>query len=420
MKVVIVGAGLGGLSAAISVLMAGHEVLLLEGAHEISEVGAGLQILPNASRILRSYGLEKQLSKHYSTPRIVKMNRWKGGNLTSFDFVKQGEKMGSPFWDFHRADLQSCMLDRCKELGAEILCNSRVIGIQYDYVNMIATVTTSEGVKHSGDLIIGADGVNSKLRDLLVGHPDPPTPTGDLAYRVLLPGEKVLNDPELSKLITNPQVNYWLGPECHCVNYPVKKGKFFNFVLLCPDTVPEGMSICPGTVEEMKNIFVGWDKRLLKLMDLFEGTMIDKWKLCYREGIDHWYHESGMLALLGDSVHATLPYLASGAGMAIEDGAVIGKLLERFPDKSQLKKALSIYESKRKLRTERIVQRGNQQQILYHLQDGPEQQERDRILSMGEDAPAGEPLVWRDREMAPWLLSYDAFADAAAEIQSKI
>lgn len=410
MKVIIVGAGLGGLSAAIGILKSGHEVTVIEAAHEIAEVGAGIQILPNAARILTSYGIGDELAKVASKPRFCYMNGWKGNRITSLDFHTQARNMGGPFWDFHRADLHRIMFKKCCDLGGKVVVNCRIESVDYNLKDRTATVISSENQKYTADLVVGADGIHSKLRDGFVGYPDPPSKTGDLAYRILIKSEDVLQDADLKDFILNPQVNYWIGPKCHCVNYVVKNGELFNFVLLCPDTIPDGRDICPATIGEIKEVFSGWDYRVLKLLDLADENSIYKWRLCYRAGIDKWYNENGMFCLLGDAVHATLPYLASGAGMCIEDGAVLGKLLEYFPNKSDLKKVLQLYEKCRKARTERIVARGNLQQYLYHLEDGDEQRERDRILSL-PDAPAGEALVWRDKEMAPWLLKYDVPQD---------
>lgn len=415
MKIIIVGAGLGGLSAAIGILRAKHEVIVLEAAHEIAEVGAGIQLLPNATKVLFSWGLQDELEKYSSMPRYCHMNGWRGNRLSTLDFHEQAKRMGGPFWDFHRADLHKTLLKKCVELEAKIYVNCRIISIDYDVRENNVTVSSNDDRKFTADLVLGADGINSKMRNLLVNADDPPLKTGDLAYRILLKAEDLLKDPELEDLVLNPQVNYWMGPKCHCVNYVVRKGRFFNFVLLCPDTVPEGMKLCPASVEEIKNIFQGWDRRLLKLLDLADKDLIFKWRLSYRPGIEKWYHDSGMFCLLGDSVHATLPYLASGAGMCIEDAAVLSSLLETYPDKKDLKKILKVYQDCRKARTERIVERGNWQQYLYHLDEGEEQEERDRVLR-SLDPPAGEALVWRDKEMAPWLLRYDVLQDIAKHL----
>lgn len=412
LDIIIVGAGLGGLSAAISIKLSGHNVIILESAKEIAEVGAGIQLLPNATRIMFSYGLKDELLKISTHPEFCHMNSWKGYEITRMSFHEHGDKYGFPFLDFHRADLQAVLLKKARKLGIEIHINARVVDIKYNLSLRTATAITTIGDKFTGDLIIGADGINSKIRDLIQGFHDPPIPTGDSAWRLLIPTDKMTKDPELKKLVDTPQVNYWIGPDAHCVNYILKSGKFLNFVLLCPDTVPKDVSICPGDIQELQNFFKGWDPRIEKLISLCPHEVIDKWKLCFRAGIDNWSHPSNLVTLLGDSVHATLPYLASGAGMAIEDGAVIGECFKKAKSKDDLPTVLKVYESCRKLRTERIVARGNKQQHLYHLYDGEEQRERDRILSM-PNPPAGETFVWRDREMAPWLLGYNVEKDVA-------
>ncbi len=174
-----------------------------------------------------------------------------------------------------------------------------------------ASVILHNGEELTGELVIGADGINSKIREILLGKEDPPTPTGDLAYRLLLSTSEILADPELASFVTAPQVNYWLGPDAHAVNYVLKGGKLFNMVLLVPDDIPaDGASTLEGNVEEMRALYKDWDPRIPKLLGLCESVY--KWRLCVRKGTDNWNHESGPWTMLGDAVHATLPYLASG------------------------------------------------------------------------------------------------------------
>ena len=154
---------------------------------------------------------------------------------------------------------------------------------------------------------------------------------------------------------------------------------------------------------------------MVKLLELSAKPTLLKWKLCTKVVSQPWSHESGRLTLLGDAVHATLPYVAAGAGMALEDGAVLGEIFSRLPraerpSTKQIKQALSVYESCRQSRTQAIVERGYLQQHLYHLADGPEQQHRDEMMRMVPTRP-GEALVWRDPGFAPWLLDYDPVQD---------
>jgi salicylate hydroxylase len=183
-------------------------------------------------------------------------------------------------------------------------------------------------------------------------------------------------------------------------------------VLLVPDDMPMGgANTLEGNVEEMRAHYKGWDPRILKLLSLCDS--VQKWRLQIRIGMDDWSHPSGAFTMLGDAVHATLPYLASGAGMCLEDAAVLGELFSRAPnpkDRRTKRQLVRIYENCRKERTEMVVKRGNKQQYLYHLHDGPEQKERDRKLMVAEE---GEALAWRDAGLAPQLLGYQVEKDVS-------
>jgi salicylate hydroxylase len=161
-----------------------------------------------------------------------------------------------------------------------------------------------------------------------------------------------------------------------------------------------------------QGVLIYTTSRITKLLHLSDTA--DKWKLCIRQELEQWSHPSGTFTLLGDAVHATLPYMASGAAMCIEDGAVLGECFSRISSTSSvdIKNALAVYEKCRKDRTERIVQRSTLQQHLAHLHDGEEQEERDRKMRM-IPTPVGEAFVWRDPEIGPWLLGYDHVEDVS-------
>ncbi|KAE9987123.1 hypothetical protein EG327_003984 [Venturia inaequalis] len=332
---------------------------------------------------------------------------WKGNMITYIDTEKSAaEYPGTFYWDFHRANLHTALLRRASELGVQLKINARVVDVRIASDEAEdATVVLDSGEEFVADLVVGADGINSRMREILMGRPDPPIPTGDLAYRLLLNAEDVLKDPELAHFIKEPQVNYWIGPDAHAVNYVLKGGKLFNMVLIVPDDMPfGGANTLQGDVDEMRAHFKGWDPKILKLLELCGS--VRKWRLRIRTGMDDWSHPSGAFTMLGDAVHATLPYLASGAGMCLEDAAVLGELFSRAPnpkDPRTKKQLLKIYENCRKERTEMVVQRGNLQQWLYHLHDGPEQEERDRKMRVAEE---GEAMVMRDSGLAPQLLGY--------------
>ncbi|CZT22001.1 related to salicylate hydroxylase [Ramularia collo-cygni] len=436
LNVIIVGAGLGGLGAAIALLLAGHKVHVLESASQIAEVGAGIQVLPNSARVLIQWGLGPRLASLATIPEEVVMLSWRSDRITSMNFADAAEEYQAPFWDFHRADLHSALLNRAEELGMTFQTRSRVIHVD-DSDTRRATVVLSDGRRMSADLVIGADGIHSKCREVLLAGPSPPTPSCDLAYRVLLDTNGMRDDPTLASFLETHQVRYWMGPGAHAVSYKLRQGELLNMVLLVPDDIPEGEMTVNASVEEMRSLFAGWDPRISKALQYCKS--VQKWRLCYRPGLTRrWYNASGSFALLGDAVHATLPYLASGAGMSLEDGAVLGECFARISGTSVADKtlALSVYEDCRRHRTESIVERGNLQQWLYHLDDGEEQRARDaRFKAFGdveellkskdrslEDGklPGGleegsDPLAWRRNGVGKWLINYDCLLDVEAK-----
>jgi salicylate hydroxylase len=164
-----------------------------------------------------SWGLEGRLSKHATSPRLCNMIGWKGNKISDMDFHEYEKECGTPFWDFHRANLHMGLLERAVELGAELATKAKVMDVEasIDGKNTTAVAVCEDGRRFKADLIVGADGINSKCREILLGHEDPPLLTGDLAYRLLLNTEDMMKDSELRGFVEDPQVNYWIGPDAH-------------------------------------------------------------------------------------------------------------------------------------------------------------------------------------------------------------
>jgi len=187
-------------------------------------------------------------------------------------------------------------------LGVEIKLGCMVFGI--DFETSVALIKGQP--KFRADIIVGADGLKSVCREALLGRPDPPLPTGDLAYRILVKAEHMRQHPELVDLVENPALNFWMGPDGHAVCY-LLNGDMYNVVLLRPDNLPELVNNAEADVQEMREFFAGWDPRLEVLLGLVHETR--KWRLQNSEEMAQWSHPGGKFILLGDACHATLPYL---------------------------------------------------------------------------------------------------------------
>ncbi|KAJ5916700.1 FAD-dependent monooxygenase OpS4 [Penicillium tannophilum] len=409
LRVIIVGAGLSGIATAISTAQSGHSVQVIEQAQELAEVGAGLQITPNASKLLQHWKLPDSMWEAAAEPTKLTVHRYSGQVLAHDPTFNKSirAKYDAPFVDLHRVDLQQALYARAKELGVTFHLGERIERIDFD----TTTVHSVAGKQYSGDLIIAADGLWSKCREAFVGKKDEPLPTGDLAYRIVLTADQI-TDPELKSLVQNPECHFWIGPGAHAVGYSLRGGNMYNVVLLVPDNLPAGVSRQAGSVEEMRELFVGWDPILNKFLQ-YVDTSIDKWKLMHHGEMENWVNDKSNLVFIGDACHPMLPYLAQGANSSLEDGAVLGMLLGHMTDKAQLPRILRLYESLRKSRGEAIVRETFKQRHDFHMQDGEEQQKRDEIFlsQLGKELKGAFPSRWTCPEVQPWLYGYDAIKE---------
>ncbi|KAL4870305.1 hypothetical protein BDV12DRAFT_166112 [Aspergillus spectabilis] len=414
LNITIIGAGLSGLASAISLAQSGHNVTVLEQATELAEVGAGLQVTPNASRLFKHWGLDESIWDAAVEPKTLTVHRYTGDILAHdgvFDSRMRG-RYGAPFVDLHRVDLQQALLKRARGVGVRVVLSERVVRIEDlgddGEGEATATILTESGTTYTADLIIAADGLWSKCRECLLGQKDDPLPTGDLAYRIVLHVDKI-QDRELKAFVLNPQVHFWIGPGAHVVSYSLRGGDMINIVLLVPDNLPAGVSRQAGSVEEMRELFRGWDPLLTRFLSYVDK--VDKWKLMHNSEMSTWINPSSTLVFVGDACHPMLPYLAQGANSSLEDGAVLGGLLGHLKSKAQLPKVLKLYESLRKERGEAIVRETFRQRRDFHLPDGPEQEKRDEIFlaQLGREEIQGAfPSRWTCPEVQPWLYGYDA------------
>ncbi|KAK5189031.1 hypothetical protein LTR92_010990 [Exophiala xenobiotica] len=410
LDIAVVGAGVGGLSAAIALKKAGFDVTVYEAASALGEyrkIGAGIQVPPNSSRILHSWGLEETLNKKAVKPEGVYWRRWQNGKVIGNSrFNPEFSKwFGAPYYVIHRAHLHEVLHDRAVELGVPIELNWRVVKYDLD----AGSLTRGDGATIHADLIVAADGIRSPARLTLLGEScNKLVSCGLAAYRAAIPMKAILADPEISWVAESGSVELWVGHNAHAMTYSISKGELFNMVLTHPETDEPGTWDQSNALAEMKAFYDGWDPVLTKLLNLVTSTQ--KWPIQQIDIPEDWISPSGKVALLGDAAHAMLPNMALGAAMAVEDAATLAECLKVHPGKDSLPKALDLYQKIRIPRAEAVQEASDLHGFILHYPDGPLQEARDAAMRAeveGIHFPES-PNQWSDPMTQQFCYNYDA------------
>ena len=360
-RVLIAGSGIGGLTAALCLAKAGFEVALFEQAAEFGEIGAGIQLSPNCTRVLHHLGLEPALRACAFLPEGTEFRAWKSGKVIGASALGQAvrDRYGFPYYHIHRGDLLRVLLEAAEGSPAiELSTASQVTGFEQDGRVRVAVGdgSTSGGSVHEGDALIGADGIHSAVRAQLFGN-DAPQFTGNVAWRALVPAER------LPAGLVRPMSTAWWGPHKHFVHYYLRSGALVNCVCVVEKTGWEVESWTePGALEELKRDFAGWHEDIQALIDNMDPNSLYKWALHDRQPLPLW--GKGAVTLLGDACHPTLPFMAQGAAMAIEDAAVLAGCLAAD---DAVPAGLRRYEDLRRARTARIQNGSRRNAKLFHL-----------------------------------------------------
>jgi salicylate hydroxylase len=392
LSVAVIGGGIGGLAAAISLRQAGFEAQVFEQAAALAEVGAGIQISPNATRLLHRLGLGASLDRRGVRPVAVHQRRWDDGR--TLQRAPLGEAIeaafGAPYYHFHRADLLETLAGALPREGVQL--GHRLAGF-VDHGDRVDAHFTN-GARVTVDALIGADGIHSTVRAALFG-PERPRFTGCAAYRGLVPSER------LAHLGLEVVSSNWMGPGGHFVHYFVAGGRLVNFVAVHErETWTRESWTDRGRVADALAAFDGWHPQVRAIIGAVDETFI--WALFDRAPLERW--SVGRVTLLGDACHAMLPFMAQGAAQAIEDGATLTACL-LDDGAAAVESALRRYEALRRPRATRLQELSRANKTRFHLPDGPAQEARDAEMATHGD---------RSIPAIGWLYAHDASAIEAA------
>jgi 2-polyprenyl-6-methoxyphenol hydroxylase-like FAD-dependent oxidoreductase len=367
--VVVVGGGIGGLGSALALARAGYAVRVLEQEPEFGEVGAGLQMAPNATRVLRSWDLLDEVVDLGVTPRrLVMRDALDGSELTHLDLADTARRYGAPYVVIHRSDLHAVLLRACREAGVDLVTDAAVHDVELAADHALAV---GERRRDTGRIVLAADGLGSRLRTRL--SDDEPVSSAYVAYRGALP---LADLPDTSGLALDDVVVY-IGPGCHFVQYPLRRGEMFNQVAVFRSPKALAGEEDWGTPDELDAAFAATCDRIqAALPNLWRNRW---WRMYDREPITEWV--DGRMALIGDAAHPMLQYLAQGACQALEDAAQLAEQATkvRTAEGTDWDRALAAYAEIRTVRTARVQRTARQWGDLWHC-DGLFRATRNALL----------------------------------------
>lgn len=393
LRVGIIGGGIGGLALAVALKRQGITVRVFERSPAFGAVGAGIQMTPNAVKVMRALGLLGPLQAVSFLPQSLVGRNWRSGRVMwRTPLAADCPRLyGAPFFHVHRADLHQILTGQLQ--SGETALSAACIAVTTK--DRTATAEFADGTSYEADVIVGADGIHSTVRRCLFGD-EPPRYTGNMCWRAVVP----FDTPPLDYV--GPDSAFWLGPNGHVVTYYVSGGKAVNIVavLESKEWVEESWNV-RSTKQELMAGYQGWHRNVQKLFA--QADEVYRWGLFDRDPMERW--TSGRATLLGDAAHPMLPFLSQGAAMAIEDGYVLAGRLAAEADPDI---ALAQYEVLRRPRTSRVQLESRERGRTYHLTSRVAQIKRDvSYMIRNIINPQSTGLK------ANWVYDYDAVAEAA-------
>jgi salicylate hydroxylase len=373
MDIALVGAGIGGLAAAACLLQQGHRVRVYEQAAEVSEIGAAVQMSANAVKVLYTLGLKDTLERHAVKPESFQFLRFDSGELLHQIVLgsEHEKRHGHPYYQIHRVDLHQGLMQAVLQLDPQAL----VLGKRARQVSESAheaCVDFDDGTSIRAELLVGSDGIKSVVRRHVVDD-TPPVFTGQVAWRLAIPIQRI--DPALRPPLAS---TIWCGPKNHAVMYYMRGGEVLNFVGCVERPWEEESWTARKPWSELSADYEGWHPMVRAPIEAADKDQCFRWALNNRQPVMTWC--TPRVALLGDSVHATLPYMAQGAAMAIEDAAILSRALGLdLP----LHERLGVYQRHRAPRAARVVHESTEMGELYHIADAAQMKQafKDRNIA---------------------------------------
>jgi salicylate hydroxylase len=383
LRVAVIGAGIGGLAAACALRTRGFEVAVYERAPSLGEVGAGLQLGPNAVKVLRALALETALRQLAFEPTNIVSLAWDDAHLRFREPLKAiaTTKFGAPYLMVHRADLHRLL---CEKFPADAI-HLDAPCTQVASMKGGAAATFADGSAVEADVIVGADGINSAVRENLFGV-QPARYTQQMAWRCIVPIACVPTEVGPGRAVAVGRDEYvgWIGPEGHVICYPIRSGELYNiFAGHVSEEWVEESWVVPSSVAELLAAYRGWNEALLAMLGNVEQCF--KWGIRDRDPLPHWTR--GRITLLGDAAHPMMPTLAQGAAMALEDAYAVARNLARHG--ADPERGLKAYESERLPRARAVQLQARQQFQNNRTNPAPPPLSRDWIF--GHDATADAP-----------------------------
>ncbi len=391
-RIIIAGGGIGGLATAVGLAQKGVKSCIVEQASQLGEIGAGIQLGPNAFHCLDYLGVGDRARQHAVFIDALRlMDAESGDDIARIPLdASFRNQMGNPYAVAHRADLHKSLLEYCQQSALiDIMTDCRVIKYQQDGATVVVDLDGKSAIEGSG--LIGAEGLRSAVRDQMIGD-GPPIISGHATYRSVIPTE------QMPQNLRWNAATLWAGPKCHIVHYPLMGWKVFNLVVTYHRDLREEIS---GKPVQRGDVMQGFEHIAPIARQIIEhGDNWKLWVLCDREPIDNWV--DGRVALLGDAAHPMLQYFAQGACMALEDAVCLSHCVVHYSN--SFEDALQQYQKRRIVRTARVQMSSRLiGEYIYHP-SGAKAAVRNSVLS------AISPQEWCDR--LQWLYGSNGLEDA--------